>query len=332
MRTPAFWYRSIGWQAVLPMLLLWPLSLFYRCGRMLHVKLVKLRYLPWPVICVGNLVAGGAGKTPTVLALAELLADTKPHVVTRGFGGTHNAPRRVTEDDTAISSGDEALLLAEVAPTWVARDRALGIGCAIAAGARLVLLDDGLQSVNFRARVNLLVVDGASGFGNGAILPSGPLRERPADVRARIDALIMIGDDAHKIAARFPDKPIFRADPEYDLSALDRTGHYLAFAGLARPEKFFTAARAQGLQIIETRAFADHYPYTPEDRAALLAAAKSVNAQLLTTAKDAMRWPVLQRMALNILPLQLRFTDPAGLRDFLKTRCGEAFSDSFNGH
>ena len=330
MHTPFFWYRPFGWQAAL----LWPLSLAYRCGRRLHVLLGKARSVPRPVICVGNLVAGGAGKTPTVLALAALLADVRPHLVTRGFGGSHisnsAAPHRVTAKDTAAEVGDEALLLAEVAPAWVARDRRLGLGCAFAAGAGLVLLDDGLQSVRFRARVNLLVVDGASGFGNGAALPAGPLRELPAAARGRVDALVMIGADAHASAALFPGVPVFRADPRYDLAALDKGARYLAFAGLARPEKFFAAAQAQGLALAEAHPFADHHPYTPEERSWLLAEAREAKAQLLTTAKDAMRWPVLQRMALSILPLQLCFADPAALRAFLESRCGEAFAGAFD--
>ena len=318
MKPPRFWYRPFGWHAAL----LWPLSLGYALGRALHVSMTRpVRFKP-NVICVGNLVAGGAGKTPTVLALADLLRrhGVASQIVTRGFGGAVAAPRRVQPGDDTAAVGDEALLLADVAPAWVAPDRGLGIGCALAAGAAVVLLDDGLQSPGIRAGTNLLVIDGASGLGNGALLPAGPLRESIAAVRARIDGIILIGGDETNCLRHFPDRPVFRADPHYDLSRLDRTAAYVAFAGLARPEKFFKAALAQGLTLVGLREFADHHPYSAADRAALQDQAHGLGARLLTTAKDAVRWPDEERVGLAVLPLRLRFADEAALAAFLKGR------------
>ena len=318
MKAPRFWYRPFGIGAAL----LSPLSLIYLLGRALHVALARPQVFKNNVICVGNLVAGGAGKTPTVLALAALLKrhGIAPQIVTRGFGGTVTAPHCVQSNDSYTTVGDEALLLAQAAPTWVAMKRVLGIGCTLAAGAQAVLLDDGLQSVRLRAGTNLLVIDGPSGFGNGLPLPAGPLRETVGALRGRIDAVILIGEDMQHCATLFPDVSVFRATPAYDLSAIDTAAPYLAFAGLARPEKVFAAAQALGLTLLAVQDFADHHPYSIAERQALRDRAQKLGAHLLTTAKDAMRWPVDDRAALTILPLQLRFTDEAALVSWLKAR------------
>lgn len=312
--TPAFWYqpRSIHAQ------LLRPLSWLYGLGRWLDVRLHHPKAFAVPVWCVGNAVAGGAGKTPTTLALLQRLAAAKPHVVTRGYGGTLSGPVRVDpEQHDAAAVGDEPLLLAGAAPTWVAKNRVAGINAAIKAGAGLVLLDDGLQNTTIKATRNILVVDSASGFGNGLLLPAGPLREPLQALTKRVDACVIIGDGALDLTA-FANIPQISAQIQADARALDISARYLAFSGIARPEKFFASARACGLQVVQTLAYPDHHAYTLADWHRLLRLARECDAQLLTTGKDAMRLSANQRAQVRQLPITLRFSDEAALQALLQ--------------
>lgn len=318
MKTPSFWYKPPGFLSTL----LAPLSLLYAAGRGLDVLTKKPRFMP-RTICIGNAVAGGAGKTPTTIALAKLLLgvgiDTQ--IVTRGYGGSMESVARVKAGDIAAEVGDEPLLLASATTTWVARNRPIGIGCALSAGAQAVLLDDGLQHAKIRAAVNLLVIDGASGFGNGQLLPAGPLREFPSLLARRIDAIILIGADTHHVLAHFPQSiPVFAATIEPDTSALDAMQTYAAFAGLARPEKFFATAEACGLKLAARQAFADHQPYDTATRQKLYSWAQSHQVKLLTTAKDAVRWPADERGELAVLPITLNFANPAAVTNFLREK------------
>ena len=174
MRAPEFWARDGGFAALLA-----PLGLSYDLAGRLHRALARPHSVPVPVICVGNLVAGGAGKTPLVIALVEALATRgqRAYCLTRGYGGCEAGPVRV--DPAAHDAkrvGDEALLLARIAPTWVARDRAAGARAASAAGAGIIVMDDGFQNPHIAKDLSLLAVDGAYGFGNAKVMPAGPLR------------------------------------------------------------------------------------------------------------------------------------------------------------
>jgi len=317
MNPPSFWYRPSGFVSTL----LAPLSLFYMLGRIVDV----MRSVPQPfgneVIVIGNAVAGGAGKTPTTLALVKLLRakNVKVQVVTRGYRGTESGPRRIKPGDTAEQVGDEALLLADATSAWVSKNRALGIGCALSAGAEAVLLDDGLQNTKILAGTNILVIDGESGVGNGQMLPAGPLREPLTAILDRVAAVVMIGEDKHNIARLLGSTPMFTAKLSVDPNGL--TGQkYVAFSGLARPDKFFASAIGAGLDVAETRAFPDHHMYTPAERDALRQWALTHKAKLLTTAKDAVRYPPALRGDLAVLPLIMTFDDEAAVTDFLLKR------------
>ena len=177
MRAPAFWAAERGGLAAAA---LTPFSWLYRFGARSREALVQPAGAGLPVICVGNFTVGGAGKTPTVLALVALLAEEgiRPHILTRGYGGRERGPLRVDparHDARAV--GDEALLLARAAPTWLSRDRAAGADAAQSAGAEMLLMDDGMQSPGLAKDLCLAVVDGGAGIGNGCVLPAGPLRE-----------------------------------------------------------------------------------------------------------------------------------------------------------
>ena len=274
---------------------------------------------PVPVVCVGNLVAGGAGKTPVTMALATLLAahGVAPHIVARGHGGRLVGPVRVDparHDADAV--GDEALLLASRAPAWVARDRAAGARAAAAAGAPMILLDDGLQNPTIGKDLSLVVVDAAYGFGNGRVIPAGPLRERLARGLARADAVILLGAGAD---AECLDRLTAREVPVLHASVTPIAGNrltgvrLLAFAGIGRPEKFFAMLRSLGVELVGARPFPDHHRYRGKEIDRLIRDAERVRARLVTTAKDIVRVPPARRCGIEVLEIEIRWRDAGAL-------------------
>ncbi|CTQ32571.1 tetraacyldisaccharide 4'-kinase [Jannaschia rubra] len=309
MRAPAFWSRPPGLLSVL----LSPLGAIYAAATARRVARVGVR-VGVPVICVGNLTAGGTGKTPTVIALAERLSarGVAAHVVTRGHGGRLEGPARV---DPAIQEagdvGDEPLLLAAFTPTWVARDRAAGARAAVAAGARAVLLDDGFQNPALVKDLSIVVVDAGAGFGNGRVLPAGPLREPVAAGLARADMTLTIGDGRVDLPES-PTRLHGRLEPL--ATGMDWQGlPVFAFAGIGRPGKFFDTLRDLGADIRGTEALADHQPLTPALLRRLGDRAARLSAQPVTTEKDAVRLPPALRGRVMTVPVRLRLDDWAPL-------------------
>ena len=271
---------------------------------------------PVPVICVGNLVAGGAGKTPVAIALARRLQakGRAVHLLSRGYGGSLAGPVAVDRlRHDAGQVGDEALLLAAAAPAWIARDRPAGARAAIAAGAQCLLLDDGLQNPTLAKDLSLLVIDGAYGIGNGRVLPAGPLREPLATGLARADAVVLMGEDRVEVTARLAGKTVLRARlaPENAAAFADRA--VVAFAGIGRPAKFFALLDSIGAELVARHAFADHHPYRAAELQRLLAEAQAAHAVLVTTAKDAARLPAEWRAHVEVLAVNAEFADVAAL-------------------
>src|SRR6266566_4613084 len=262
MRAPEFWHARNGPRGGLAAGLLAPLGAGWDAASRLRRALVRPYRAPVPVICVGNLVAGGSGKTPVVLALAASIATTglTIAVVTRGYGGRLGGPLRVDPaEHEADAVGDEALLLAGCAPCWVARDRAAGVREAVASGAGAILLDDGFQNPAIEKDLSLLVVDAEYGFGNNRVIPAGPLREPAASGLARADAIVMIGDGVDPDAAREARCPIFRADLDSLHGERFAGAQIVAFAGIGRPGKFFASLRRVGAALIAAYPFPDHH-------------------------------------------------------------------------
>ena len=318
MKAPAFWWTppdAPGWRAraLAPLGRVYAAATARRVARPGHAAAV-------PVICVGNLTAGGAGKTPTVAWLAERLSARAPHVVSRGHGGRLDGPVRVDPArHTAADVGDEPLLLSAWAPVWVARDRAAGVRAAEAAGAGAILLDDGFQNPAVAKTLSILVIDAATGFGNGRCVPAGPLREPPAAGLARADAALVLGPDADRarfLAAWRPRLPAALAEGRIAPleTGMDWTGtRVFAFAGIARPDKVWATLRDLGADIAGTRALDDHQPITPALFARLAAEARALKAQLVTTEKDAVRLPPDARAEVMVLPVRLRLVRDDGL-------------------
>jgi tetraacyldisaccharide 4'-kinase len=313
MQAPEFW-RHDG----LPARLLAPLGLAYHGAGVLRRALTKPWRAPVPVICVGNLVAGGAGKTPVVLSLLKLLADRglKPMALTRGYGGSAAGPLRVDPArHDAAKVGDEALLLNAAAPTWVARDRVDGAKEAVEEGAGALVMDDGFQNPGLKKDLSLLVVDAAYGFGNGRIMPAGPLRETLAGGLARADAVVLLGDGPL-------DRTVFGALPllRARLKPLDSGlagQRVFAFAGIGRPEKFFDTLRALVAEVAGSEAFPDHQPYDGATLARLRRAAEAAQARLVTTDKDAARLGPLLSPDITVQHVELLWEDEAALHALL---------------
>ncbi len=315
MRAPGFWWRAPDRPGLLPRLLA-PLGWLYASGTARRLR--QAGYNPKvPVICVGNLTAGGGGKTPTVIALIQRLSERgrKVQVVSRGYGGSLTGPVRV--DDTrhrAEAVGDEPLLLSAFAPVWVAKDRAAGVRAAEAAGAEVILLDDGFQNPAVIPALRLLVADAARGFGNGRCIPAGPLREPVGTGLARADILLTIG--AISAQAGFDafwgpfDPPRMHGRLQPLQMGFDWKGErVLAFAGIADPSRFFTTLRAEGAEVLRVEALGDHEILSEALLRRLEAEAAALGAQLVTTEKDAVRLPPQWRARILTLVVRLAVED-----------------------
>lgn len=313
IRAPAFWQRD-GVAAQL----LAPLGAVAEQLTARRVARAGWR-APVPVICCGNAGVGGSGKTPLALDLgARLLARGRGVAfLTRGYGGRRRAATRVDPrlHDAAVV-GDEALLLAAVAATFVAVDRAAAARAAVAAGADILVMDDGLQNPGLVKDCALLVIDGGVGFGNGRAVPAGPLREAVATAAARCRAAVLIGADVTGAVTRLPDQlPVLRAElqPATELTSK----RLLAFAGIGRPEKFFATLRQAGASLAATRAFADHHRFSVGELEALRREAAVLDAGLVTTAKDFVRLPPASRHDILRFDVRLAWQAPEAVEALL---------------
>lgn len=308
MIAPEFWTRrGLAAQLLRPFGLITRLATARRVGRPGLSIGIK-------TICVGNASVGGAGKTVVALDILSRLPGL-PFALTRGYGGALEGPVLVERGlHTADEVGDEALLLVDAAPTVKARDRAAGARLALAEGATAIVMDDGLQNPALQKDLSLLVIDGGYGFGNGLLLPAGPLREPVACAAQRCHAAILIGNDETGALAQLPPfLPVLRANLIPDcIEPLGRRP-VIAFAGIGRPEKFFRSVLSLGAELVASHAYPDHHVYEARDATALLAEAANKGARLVTTAKDFVKLPPNLRAACLVVQAQLVWEDELAL-------------------
>ncbi|MBO6782096.1 MAG: tetraacyldisaccharide 4'-kinase [Alphaproteobacteria bacterium] len=278
-----------------------------------------------PVICIGNVVAGGAGKTPVAIAVAEMLAKREVAFLSRGYGGRERGPVRVdpaAHDARAV--GDEPLLLARHGPTWVSANRPAGARAATGEGAGLIVMDDGFQNPSLHKDVSILVFDGETGIGNGHVMPAGPLRETLDAGFARADAAVIVGEDRTRLSERIGSRvPVFAARLQPTPEAEGLSGRrVLAFAGIGRPEKFFRTLAEMGCDVVATHAYADHAPYDAERIMRLCEDAAAADAIPVTTEKDLVRLPAEARAMVRAVPVILAWEEPERVAEFLADRLG----------
>ena len=313
MRSPEFWEEK-DYTARLAVAVLTPLGWAY--GATVAWKAASAR--PYraaaKTICVGNLTAGGSGKTPIAIAIARALIERNKRtmILTRGYGGKMHGPAIVDPaHDTFEETGDEALLLAGAAPVIVSRDRAAGAKLADTERAEVIVMDDGHQNFSLAKDLSIIVVDAQTGFGNGRILPAGPLRENVTLGLARAQAVVLVGDGTPNLPGFIG--PVLRAKlVPVDVPGVARK-RVLAFAGIGRPEKFFSTLRALGADIVEQRAYEDHHAYTAAEFARLRVRAKACDASLVTTEKDFVRLTPAEREDVRFIPVRAAFEDQAAL-------------------
>ncbi len=314
-KTPQFWYKK----NTLTQKILEPAALLYGLLQKQHDK--KTRTNPYKstakVICIGNATAGGSGKTPTAIAIMELIKKhdlaQNPVFLTRGYGGKQNAPLLVKGDEPYEDIGDEALILKNHAPVIVSADRARGAQLAEEADFDLIIMDDGFQNNQLFKDLNILVINGEMGIGNGSLLPAGPLRSNLDNTFDKTDLCIFIGQDTSETRPLLPDSfAVFKAHIKPNIT-MNKDKSYLAFCGLAYPDKFFTFLKHDcAIKVDEIIAFPDHYPYSKKDIQNLTEKAKKSGLTLISTRKDLCRIHK-EYDQIEVMDIELHIDDEASI-------------------
>jgi len=318
MKPPHFWSSGLDPEsresAPVVRFLLSPLAGLYTWIGARKLRKASPVKVSAPVICIGNITSGGSGKTPVTQALRALLKTSgiQAASLSRGYGGSLKGPLAVSAPSHKASEvGDEPLLLAQTGPTWISADRVAGAQAMVAQGVPAILMDDGHQNPSLHKDLSLLVIDAGAPFGNGYVLPKGPLREPIASGLRRADAVILMGDGPVPQIVTVSALPVFRARLEQ--TAPIPTGALVAFAGIGRPERFFQALQAAGGDVRDMASFGDHHVYSPRELARLRSFAKVHDARLVTTEKDFIRLPDSERSDISPICVRAVFEDEKGL-------------------
>ena len=311
MGAPKFWSKSDGFLVKL----LKPFGAVYAWSVARRLRRKKPYHAPMPVICVGNIFVGGVGKTPVCLALGHLMHEKGKsfYYLNHGYKADKQNVLVDKQAHTAMDVGDEALLLNEIAPTVVSKNRAKGAKLAEQWGAKALIMDDGFQNPTLYKDFSFVVVDGKKGFGNELVLPAGPLREPALVGLKRANAIILVGEDTWGVRFFLErnqiDLPILTGHFELDETVVSmfRGQKVFAFAGLGNPDKFYQSLKDRGIQVVGTQNFPDHYYYTRFDLEAIKREAKG--CPLMTTEKDGVKIPKDIRQNIVVMPGQFIFDD-----------------------
>ena len=316
MKTPNHWKNKNFISTILR-----PLGSVYATATALRLKMKKTQKVDVPVICVGNLTAGGTGKTPVAIALAQMLHDLgkNPFFVSRGYGGTLSGVIVDSRVHSAHEVGDEPLLLSREAPVSINADRFSAAGKAVENGAEVIIMDDGFQNPTLHKDVSFLVFDGGFGIGNGCPLPAGPLRESFKAGLQRADAAIIIGEDVTGLREKLGDMPVFEGTT-VELPLPEISMPVIAFAGIGRPEKFYNSLRQAGVNVVKTFDFPDHHAYSEQELRDLIDMAWKEDCELFTTAKDFVKIPDELRHHFKVLEIAIEWKDKENLFRFLQDR------------
>lgn len=316
MKAPHFW-KEKGWKAEF----LLPLSVIYFLLLRLKYLFTKPQSFPVPIICVGNATAGGTGKTPVAIAIARMMAGKKISFISKGYGGKLQGPIKVdVEKHTAKDIGDEPLLLAKVADCWVGKNRKEAIEAAINAGAKILILDDGLQDKSVNKNLSFMIIDGGYGFGNMFLLPAGPLRDRMDICAKKADIAIIIGQDKNDVSQKLGNYIQVTQADFMSHGKLDNSGKFIAFAGIGLPEKFFDTLKKEGFDVVEKIPFLDHHQFSNKEIEELLRKSEKAEARLITTEKDMVRIDQKFRSKIQTLPVEIKFHDEERIKTLLSQK------------
>jgi len=323
LKAPKYWEHGRGG---LMSALLSPIGWLFGVGTQLNQSAATPIQAPAPVLCIGNAVAGGAGKTPIAMDIGKRLlsAGVNAHYLSRGYGGSEQGPHLVDPaSDNVARVGDEPLLLAQIAPTWISKDRVKGAIAMVEAGAKTILMDDGFQNPSLLKDINLCVIDGTYGIGNGRVMPAGPLREEFEHSLQKSNAIVIMGTDragmAERIKAITPDIVLLKAQVTAKLTNFNILNQPIhAFAGIGHPDKFFNMLGELGCDIIKATPFADHHIYKDTEISQLVEVAEADKALLLTTEKDYVRLDTKWKNAVKPLGISVTWDDEALLTALLE--------------
>lgn len=315
MKTPKHWQSN----SFISKLLV-PFGLLYGFLTQLRLKLKKSQHANVPVICIGNITAGGTGKTPVAISIAKMLETEMfhPFFISRGYGGKLQNVLVNNKKHSAAEVGDEPLLLSQQAPVIVNADRVAGARLAETQGADILLMDDGFQNPALYKNLSFLVFDGNYGIGNGRLIPAGPLRETFANGIKRADALIIMGKDKHNLS-KLSGLPTFFAHTEPVQTSISNL-NVIAFAGIGHPQKFYHTLNRYGFNVIETIDFPDHHFYTRSELEDILTRAQKQNSVVYTTAKDYVKIPSSLQNEFKVLDIAVIWDEPEKLMNFIRQK------------
>lgn len=318
-KQPKFWRKktSIYSDALIPF------GVLYYVASLIKAAITSSYKPKAKVVCIGNATVGGAGKTPVAMAIYKLIEPLGKKVafLSKGYGGNIQGPVEVDcKKHRAEDVGDEPLLLAATAPTAIAHNRVDGIRFLEEQGSEIIIMDDGLQNYSITKDISFLVVDGNYGFGNQRVLPSGPLREPVHAALKKSDAVIFVGDDTNKVKESLKGNMVVNAQIDILSKKPSEGSKFIAFAGIANPDKFFDSLEKTSHNVVDAICFPDHHNYTKEELSALSAAASEVSAKLITTSKDYVRLSPENRESISVLPIEIKWNSSAKLVNLLKEK------------